>query len=324
MGKARDYIPALKMGHKIYPEDIAGMIGLPHVGKIIYVDPNSGNDSTNPGSTQSHALKTVAAAYAKATSGNHDVIVIAPSGGTGRTTEPAAITWNKRFTHLIGSSAPTATSVRSGMSFTLAGATTTPQFVLSENGCIMKNITFYQGVATSYVMASITGDYNYFENCHFAGLSDATAAAEANGVVLLMNGAEENRFVGSTFGNDNVARSAANTLIDFQGGTSKTVFESCRFLTYATAATAIDIKADTVNDIGRFIDFNGCVFINYVDGTSVAQTVLMTLNAAPGGVVILRGGTVMTGATDWASAFNQLRVEPVYASNTTGILTTAT
>lgn len=322
--KLRDYIPALRFGAKIMPEDIAGMIGLPYIGTIYYVDPSAGNDTTNGGLSQNDALKTVAAAYAKCTSGNHDVVLLVPSGGTGRTTETAAINWNKRFTHLIGSSAPTATSIRSGMSFTLAGATTTPQFVLSENGCIIKNITFYQGVATSYVMASITGDYNYFENCHFAGLSDATAAAEAGGIVLLMNGAEENRFVGCTFGNDNVARSAANTLIDFQGGTSKTVFEGCRFLTYATAATAIDIKADTANDIGRFIDFNGCAFINYVDGTSVAQTVLMTLNAAPGGVVILRGGTVMTGATDWASAFNQLKVEPVYASNTTGILTTAT
>ena len=320
----RDFIPALKWGAKISSNDIAGLLGLPYVGNIYYVDPSGGNDTTNSGENFTNALKTVSAAYAKCTSGQHDVVLIVPSGGTGRTTEPAAIAWAKRFTHLIGCSAPTATSIRSGMSFTLAAATTTPQFVLSENGCIFKNITFYQGVATSYVMASITGDYNYFENCHFAGLSDATAAAEANGVVLLLNGAEENRFVGCTFGNDNVARSAANTLIDFQGGSSKTVFDGCRFLTYATAATAIDVRADTVNDIGRFVDFNGCAFINYVDGTSLAQTVKMTLNAAPGGVVILRGGTVMTGATDWASAFNQLKVEPVYASNTTGILTTAT
>jgi len=324
MLKVRNYVPAMKWGAKIMPEDIAGILGLPVIGNLYYVDPYAGNDTANSGESQDNALKTVAAAYAKCTSGKNDVVLIAPTGGTGRTTETAAIAWSKRFTHLIGCGAPTATSIRSGMSFTLAAATTTPQFVLSENGCIFKNITFYQGVADSYVMASITGDYNYFENCHFAGLSDATAAAEAGGIVLLMNGAEENRFVGCTFGNDNVARSAANTLIDFQGGTSKTVFESCRFLTYATAATAIDIKADTANDIGRFVDFNGCVFINYVDGTSVAQTVLMTLNAAPGGVVIIRGGTVMTGATDWASAFNQLRVEPVYASNTTGILTTAT
>lgn len=314
----------LKYGAKIMPDDIAGMLGLPVIGNIFYVDPYAGSDSANSGSTEDNALKTVAAAYDKCTSGNNDVVLIAPTGGTGRTTEPAAIAWAKRFTHLIGAGAPTATSIRSGMSFTLTAATTTPQFVLSENGCIFKNITFYQGVATSYVMASITGDYNYFENCHFAGLSDATAASEANGVVLLMSGAEETRFVGCTFGNDNVARSAANTLIDFQSGASKTIFEGCRFLTYATAATAIDVRADSVNDIGRFVDFNGCAFVNYVDGTSLTQTVVMTLNAAPGGVIIIRGGTISTGATDWANAFNQVRVEPVYASNTTGLLTTAT
>ena len=37
--KYRDNAPALKFGAKIYPEDIAGMIGLPSVGNIWYVDP---------------------------------------------------------------------------------------------------------------------------------------------------------------------------------------------------------------------------------------------------------------------------------------------
>ena len=45
MARASDYIPALKFGHKIYPEDIAGLIGLPYVGTVYYIDPNSGNDS---------------------------------------------------------------------------------------------------------------------------------------------------------------------------------------------------------------------------------------------------------------------------------------
>ena len=31
---------------KVLPQHIAGMIGLPYVGKIFYVDPNSGNDTS--------------------------------------------------------------------------------------------------------------------------------------------------------------------------------------------------------------------------------------------------------------------------------------
>ncbi|MCH8163443.1 MAG: hypothetical protein IIA99_05055, partial [Proteobacteria bacterium] len=76
--KLSDYLPALKYGAKIFPEDIAGMIGLPHVGEIIYVDPSAGSDTANSGTTQDDALKTVATAFGKATSGNHDVIIIAP------------------------------------------------------------------------------------------------------------------------------------------------------------------------------------------------------------------------------------------------------
>ena len=49
MGKASDYIPALRYGHKIMPEDLAGVIGLPYVGDVLYVDPSGGNDTANSG-----------------------------------------------------------------------------------------------------------------------------------------------------------------------------------------------------------------------------------------------------------------------------------
>jgi len=115
--KYRDYAPALRHGAKIMPEDLAGMIGLPYVGKVIYVDPSGGSDTSGSGNSQNDALATVAAAYDLATSGQHDVILIAPTGGTGRTAETTAITWAKRFTHLVGSSAPTPQNPRSGIGF---------------------------------------------------------------------------------------------------------------------------------------------------------------------------------------------------------------
>ncbi len=195
MKKLRDYVPALKYGAKIMPNDIAGMLGLPTIGSIFYVDPTAGSDTANSGNSQDDALATVAAAYALCTSGKNDVVIIAPTGGSGRTTEPTAITWGKRFTHLIGNGAPTGTNPRSGMNFTATGQTTTPQFVISENGCIFKNITFYQGVADSYGGVSLTGAYNYFEGCHFDGISHDTAGNSANGRDLVMTGAAENVFV---------------------------------------------------------------------------------------------------------------------------------
>jgi len=47
MKRYRDYAPALRYGAKITPDDIAGMLGLPYVDNIFYVDPTNGSDSAN-------------------------------------------------------------------------------------------------------------------------------------------------------------------------------------------------------------------------------------------------------------------------------------
>ena len=169
MGRARNYIPALRFGHKIYPEDVAGMVGLPHVGNIWYVDGSGGLDA-NGGTTQANAFKTVAKAYDSATANNHDVVIIAPSGGTGRTSESTAITWGKRFTHLIGSAAPTAQNARAGIGFAAGGS-----LVISENGCLFKTLTFTSSADIDETV-SVTGDYNSFLGVDFKGTSNATSA----------------------------------------------------------------------------------------------------------------------------------------------------
>src|SRR3990167_6122759 len=135
-----DYIGEMRGpgGLKIKPNNLAGMIGLPHVGNIYYIDANSGSDTANSGTSQDDAFATVAQYYNTAVSGNHDVGIIAPSGGTGRTSETTAITWAKRFTHLIGSAAPTAQDARAGIGFGAGGS-----LVISENGCLFKTLTLF-------------------------------------------------------------------------------------------------------------------------------------------------------------------------------------
>lgn len=68
MAKLSDYVPALKYGNKVYPEDIAGLIGLPYVGNVVYVDPSNGVD-TNGGTAFNDAFATVDAAFDSTTSG---------------------------------------------------------------------------------------------------------------------------------------------------------------------------------------------------------------------------------------------------------------
>ena len=306
MMKARDYIPALKFGAKILPQDIAGMMGLPYVGNIYYVDPFAGNDSADDGTTQDAAFKTVAAAFAKCTSGKHDVIVIAPTGGTGRTTEPAAIAWNKRFTHLIGSAAPTASTPRAGMNFTLAAATTTPQFVLSENGCIFKNVVFGQAIADSYALVKITGHYNYFEGVHFNGIGDDTAGNSANGYDLYLNSCDENVFENCTIGNANTTRSAANACLKVDSNSSMNRFRGCIFQTWADNNGVLHVNF-TGTAIDRWIIFDHCLFANGGTNSGGTElTVCMNSNNAMGGTVLMWDSWI-TGSAAVADDFTQFK-----------------
>jgi len=91
--KAHDYYPGLKK-FKIYPEDIAGMVGLPYVGNIYYVDPTNGSDTANGGKSQNDAFASLTTAYGKTTDNNHDVIVLVPGevgSGSGTTSPPIPV-----------------------------------------------------------------------------------------------------------------------------------------------------------------------------------------------------------------------------------------
>jgi hypothetical protein len=299
----RDYIPALKMGAKIQPQDIAGMLGLPYVGNVYYVDGYGGAD-THSGLTQDDAFKTVSAAFAATTNYNHDVIVIAPSGaGSGEPyaiTETAAIAWNKSLTHLIGNVAPSMLSPRAKI-YT-ATAALSPFVTISGQGCIFKNVMFYSSATTNYINVRVSGNRNYFENVHFAGLMNATAGDNATGSSLELYGAQENVFVGCTIGADTVTRTAANANLRFALGSdtvARNMFIGCMFPMMADAdAPRFLISSDT-NGTDRWNLFKGCQFINAVGSTSTSQTDAFTIAAGPGGLFVLQD-CLKVGTTGWA------------------------
>lgn len=318
MGKASDYIPALKYGHRIQPEDIAGMVGLPHIGNVFYVDPSAGSDTANSGTSQDDALATVAAAYAKATSGNHDVIIIAPTGGTGRTSETAAITWAKRFTHLIGSAAPSTTSTRAGISF---AAGVSPCLTVSENGCLFANLTI-ASFNDNDELAVVTGDYNRFHNVHFAGLADATAADTADGSALHLTGGQENYFTNCTFGVDTVTRGAANFTVELESSASRNVFEDCRFIMHADATSPVHVKLEGTSAIDRWVEFKNCSFYTFwTNDADKITSVMHTSEQTATGHILLTGNTLMIGADDWeASDSSRIFMQPyINTANLAGI-----
>ncbi len=299
MAPARDYIPALAYGHKILPNDVAGMVGLPHVGDIFYIDPTAGNDSANGGREQGDAFATVAQALSASTSGQHDVNIIAPSGGTGRTSETTAINWNKRFTHLIGNAAPVFENQRAGMTFATGGS-----IVFSENGCIIKNITLTSS-ADIDVTVEVTGNRNSFQGVNFKGTSNATSIASTPWRALLLTGAEENYFGGCTIGGDTYLRSAVNSSLEFLTATARNVFEDCFFPIQTDDAGVFFVTATNNADIDRWVWFKNCVFHNGINASSTQMTDGMDIQAAVGGTVIIDGCT-MLGATDWANDFTSV------------------
>lgn len=312
----KNYDPALMAGARITPELIAGMVGLPYVGNIYYVDPSGGSDNNNGGSLTA-AFATVAAAYNACTSGQHDVVLIVPTGGTGRTAETTAITWAKRFTHLVGSSAPTAQDARSGISFGTGGSLS-----ITENGCLFKNITF-NGTTDINVPVTVSGDYNSFVGCDFKGSLNDTTGDDTAARALYLNGAQENQFVGCTFGADTFMRSAANATVEFASAASRNVFDGCRFIAAIDAATAVHVLFTGTSAIDRWVEFKNTSFYSFSANNGTAMTACMNLSAQTAtGHVLLTGNTCMMGGiTDWeASASGRIYMQPFTATtNAIGI-----
>jgi len=312
-----NYVPAFAHGHKVYPEHIAGMIGLPHVGNIYYVDPTNGSDSANDGTTQDNAKITVGAAEDLTTGANHDVVLIAPGGGTGRTAETSAIVWDKRFTHLIGNAAPTMVNPRAGMSF--GTAVVSPCITFSNNGCIIKNITM--GVFNDInVLVALTGNINYFEGVHFAGIGHATAGDDTAARCIEMTAGEENLFVNCTIGLDTINRSAANALLEQTGSCPRNEYVNCNFNSFGDASTPTWLLLNTGNCYERFLNFKGCFFNNPDGSSSTTLTVGATVSTSGNGDINMLNCN-WRGATDFADNYDRIfQNSPVVDTANAGLM----
>lgn len=303
MLRLRNYLPALQMGAKILPSDIAGMIGLPYVGNIYYIDPINGSDS-NSGQDQNDAFKTLTAAYAATTDNHNDVIVIVPAGpGTGEpyaTVETAAITWSKNLTHLVGNVAGTPLSSRARVSTATAGLS--PFITISGQGNSFTNVQFISNAATNYIAVRVSGNRNCFTNVHFAN-TNGTAADNAGFGALELYGAQENYFNNCTIGADTFSLTAAGACLKITLGSdtvARNVFDNCIFPMLADASAPFFIKQSDSLGMDRWNLFRGCQFINAVGSTATTITDAMSIHATPGGLIVLQD-CLKIGATGWAN-----------------------
>lgn len=319
----------MQLANTVYPEfrngqmkwlasEVLGAGPYPQIGNVWYVDGVNGSDTANNGTSWSSAFASLYKAHSAASDNNYDVIVVAPGGvGSGSGTDEStavsggAWTFSKNLITVIGSSAQTGISPRSRILWDTAGQSTSSALLtISGSGNTFINVLFGSFVDNN-ILVTVTGDRNLFQSVHFAGIGDATAGDDTAARSLVLSGAGECRFVDCTIGVDTVARSAANASLELTGSCERNRFENCLFPLFADNAGALFIKADTGNCYERFVIFDGCLFLNAVDGSSTTLTAGID-NAGTGNGTVFMRDCWMRGATDMCNDYTN-----VYVTNPT-------
>lgn len=287
---------------RLYPREIKEYLAAAEIprslnSKIFMVDPASGNDA-NAGDRFTQPFKTLAAAYAACTADRHDtVLFLSRAAGD---TLTASLDWAKSYTHLIGLSSPLpGVGQRARV---LGGAATdiSPVVTFSGNGCIVKNIQFYNGKDhnSDSGCVDVTGYRNAFLNCFFAGMAHATPAARAGSYSLKVSG-EENYFERCAVGLDTVVRAQDNAELVLAAGAARNVFRGCRFLSYSERATKVLVSV--ADGVDRWQEFEDCLFQNFSVNWAATLANAFKISAAATHQIILRGqNNQLAGVDGWA------------------------
>jgi hypothetical protein len=278
-------------------------------GKALFVNPYKGSDGYR-GRRVDQGVATVKKALSLATEKQNDVIYL-ESTLTDFGTNGAAngcdyitskLTWNKDSTHLIGINAGGMYSQRSGIRSlsTATAASVAPLVLVSASNCRFENLQFMNEVASGSALGcvEVSGNRNYFKNCHFAGTGVSGADAATN-FSLKLTGAQENVFENCVIGLDTVTRTAGRYEVLFvaSGGNAvaRNVFKNCLFVTYAGSASMTFITAGS-GSMDRFNYLDHCQFMNAVSSQASTMDQGLSVHASAGGGLVL-SDCLMIGVT---------------------------
>lgn len=301
------------MSYTNFPNGITSQ-GVPLPGGIFspgqawFVRPSTGSNG-NGGKTPDNALATVNKAYDLATANKGDVIYLIGEGNSADSCSSRVsetFTWAKDLTHLVGIAAPVAVSQRARIAVTSGAAAMSPMVDVTANGCIFKNIQFFHGQAeaTSLINVRVTGQRNYFENVHFAGVGDATQSA-AGACDLKLDGGDENVFKHCVIGIDTTDHDADATNLLFDGAATRNLFEDCHFVAYITSASFASVTSADSTGIDRWQRFVRCIFQTDSINQGTTQTAVFSLPAGTQGKILLQDSCYITdgatGSGDWGT-----------------------
>jgi hypothetical protein len=289
-------------------------------GRVIFVSPyrtasaSSGiGQDGNPG-TFNKPMKTVAAAYAETVAGRGDIIyMMANSNASADVTEDisSTLTWANDGTHLIGLTTPSMVSQRARFNQLSTATGVSPMVNVTADNCTFANLQFFQGVAdaTSLINVQVTGQRNYFDNVHFAGVGHATMSA-AGCASLNLEGASENVFKHCVIGVDTATMDADGRNMTCDGDASRNLFEDCIFQAFISATGAGHVEIIDGTGIDRWLMFRNCQFISESVNKTVdmAEVFIIPAGIAQGKIILHDSYAMNDGGA------------PVWTAGTEGII----
>ncbi len=253
-------------------------------GKQFFVRPGTGLDC-NSGLSPKRALKTLAAALAKMTANQNDVVwFMSESNSKDDTTDflTETLDWNKDLCHIFGVNAGQPVGQRSRVEHISTYVTASNLFTLSANGCIIANVHFFTGVADVNPTGcmQVTGERNRIYNCHIAGIGHANN--DIAGAYSLKLTGDENQFEKCTIGLDTIARgTAANSGLLLDTTATRNQFLDCFFVAWVEHATNhVHVRFADATAIDRWLWFKNCLFAYMSENYAIGATGVMKLTAA--------------------------------------------
>jgi hypothetical protein len=261
-------------------------------GKQFFVKPSTGSDGAS-GRSPRAALKTLAAALAKCTANQNDVVWFMGEGNASAACtdyQSATLAWNKDLVHLIGVQSGVSISPRSRLAFAASYNTASNLFTLSANGCLIANMSFFAGVAGTNPTGcfKVTGSRNRIARCHLAGIG-ATTNDIAGAYSVKLDGAQENEFDHCTVGLFTTARGAAlNAEILFDTAAKENLFENCRIVSQVShASNHVLVEVADATGIDAFNYFENCKFLYQSANYAVGATGVMRLPVLTQGYLLV-------------------------------------
>ena len=206
---------------KLHVDQIIGGGVSPLIRKTRYLDAANGSNGNN-GTTPDLAVKTLASALAKITTGKGDKIVLV--GGASSLSLAANPAWSYNQTILAGNSTGMMNQrARIGQSVTF-----TPFFTVTGYGNTFAGLAFYHGAADTDligVQLSGNGNRNSFYNCHFH-----PQVGEIVNKTVYVNGVSETYFNNCAFGNNTVNYTSNGALLWLGQGNGITICDNCIFV----------------------------------------------------------------------------------------------